>query len=87
MIGGTSAVAPLWAALIAGWCSRGGKPLGLMQQTAVRRRRSRATPVAGFRDITSGSNGAYSRRARLGCRAPAWAPPELRCRPAACWPG
>ncbi|HEX4059062.1 MAG TPA: S53 family peptidase [Galbitalea sp.] len=54
--GGTSAVAPLWAALIARLAQANGAPFGLMQPTLY-------TVKSGFRDITSGSNGAFAARA------------------------
>ena len=57
--GGTSAVAPLWAALIARLAQATGRRFGLMQPLLY----SGVTPgrtVAGFNDITSGNNGAYS---------------------------
>jgi len=58
VIGGTSAVAPLWAALVCRLAQALGRPLGLLQPalyaTAVP-----GQPVIGLRDITSGSNGAY----------------------------
>ena len=57
--GGTSAVAPLWAALIARLAQATGKRFGLIQPTLY----AGVTPgtdVPGFNDITSGSNGAYS---------------------------
>ncbi len=58
VIGGTSAVAPLWAALIARLAQSTGKPLGLAQPLLYDS--IRAGQVAdGFRDITSGDNGAY----------------------------
>ncbi len=57
--GGTSAVAPLWAGLIARLVQSGGTPLGLVQQ-ALYAGIEPGTPVAGLRDITKGSNGAYS---------------------------
>ena len=61
VIGGTSAVAPLWAALIALINQSNGKPAGfinplLYQNTAT---------AADFNDVTSGNNGAYS-------AAPGW---------------
>jgi kumamolisin len=59
VLGGTSAVAPLWSALIARLAQATGIRFGLLQPlvyTAV----SPGTEVAGFRDITSGNNGAYS---------------------------
>jgi kumamolisin len=54
-IGGTSAVAPLWAGLIARFNQHLGAPLGFVQP--------RLYPLlgsAGFHDITSGDNGGYS---------------------------
>ncbi|MGH2842293.1 MAG: S53 family peptidase [Solirubrobacteraceae bacterium] len=54
-IGGTSAVAPLWAGLIALLNSRLGAPLGFVQP--------RLYPLLGsgaFRDILTGDNGAYA---------------------------
>ena len=59
VIGGTSAVAPLWAALTARLVQTLGTPLGLLQP-ALYAGVSPGQPVAGLRDITSGSNGAYS---------------------------
>jgi kumamolisin len=56
VIGGTSAVAPLWAALIARINQQASKPLGLVNTLLY------ANPAA-LRDITSGSNGAYTARA------------------------
>jgi kumamolisin len=59
VIGGTSAVAPLWAALIARLAQGAGKTFGLIQQQLYAGVVSgQAAP--GFQDITSGSNGAYS---------------------------
>jgi len=58
-IGGTSAVAPLWAGLIARLAQATGKKLGLLQPLIY----PGATPgvdAAGFHDITQGTNGAYS---------------------------
>jgi kumamolisin len=52
VIGGTSAVAPLWAALIARFNQALGHPVGFAQPVLY------ANP-AGFNDITSGNNGAY----------------------------
>ena len=57
--GGTSAVAPLWAGLLARLAQSTGKKFGLIQPLLY----SGVTAgkdVAGFNDITSGSNGAYS---------------------------
>ena len=59
VVGGTSAVAPLWAALIARLAQATGKRFGLIQ-TALYAGISPGTDVPGFRDITSGNNGAYS---------------------------
>ena len=59
VIGGTSAVAPLWAALAARVVQSGGRPLGLVQQ-ALYAGIEPGMPVAGLRDITKGSNGDYS---------------------------
>ncbi|HEY0249586.1 MAG TPA: S53 family peptidase [Gryllotalpicola sp.] len=59
VIGGTSAVAPLWAALIARLAEATGRPLGLAQRFLYAAATKGAVPV-GFRDITSGSNGAYA---------------------------
>jgi kumamolisin len=58
VIGGTSAVAPLWAALACRLSQAVGKPLGLMQ-TALYRSAMKGKGAAGFHDITSGNNGAY----------------------------
>jgi kumamolisin len=52
VIGGTSAVAPLWAALVARLAQSAGRPLGLVQPVLY--------GGSGFRDITSGNNGEYS---------------------------
>lgn len=57
--GGTSAVAPLWAALICRLAQSTGRPFGLLQPALYAGVGSGAVP-AGFRDITAGSNGAYS---------------------------
>ncbi len=59
VIGGTSAVAPLWAALVARLAQSAGRPLGLLQPTIYASARQGAA-ATGFRDITSGSNGDYS---------------------------
>jgi kumamolisin len=59
VIGGTSAVAPLWAALVARLVQATGAPLGL-SQTALYADAVKGRSPAGFRDITSGENGAYS---------------------------
>jgi kumamolisin len=54
VFGGTSAVAPLWAALIAVVNQRRARPLGRLHPLLY------AAGTAPFRDITSGTNGAYS---------------------------
>jgi kumamolisin len=58
VFGGTSAVAPLWSALIALVNAQNGKPAGLVNTKLY------ATAAKGaFHDITSGNNGAYSAHA------------------------
>ncbi|WP_066520102.1 S53 family peptidase [Curtobacterium ammoniigenes] len=59
VIGGTSAVAPLWAALIARLAQATGRHLGAVQP-ALYASAAAGAAAPGFRDITSGSNGAYS---------------------------
>jgi kumamolisin len=54
-VGGTSAVAPLWAGLIARLNSQLGHAVGYMHPTLYGH-------AAAFHDITSGNNGAYSAR-------------------------
>ena len=54
-IGGTSAVAPLWAALFARYGEALGKPLGYANPLLYS-----AAAAAGFRPITSGNNSGYS---------------------------
>ena len=57
-IGGTSAVAPLWAGLVARLAQATGKKLGLLQPMLYAGAAAgAATP--GFNDITEGNNGAY----------------------------
>lgn len=58
-VGGTSAVAPLWAALIARMAEATGQRFGLIQP-ALYADVTPGTAVPGLNDITSGSNGAYS---------------------------
>ncbi len=53
VVGGTSAVAPLWAALIARINQQIGKPVGFVNPTLY------DSPSA-FHDITSGNNGSFS---------------------------
>jgi kumamolisin len=59
VVGGTSAVAPLWSALIARLAQPTGKRFGLIQP-ALYTGVTPGTAVAGFHDITEGNNGAYS---------------------------
>jgi kumamolisin len=61
VIGGTSAVAPLWSGLIALMNEKLGRPLGFLQPTLYGLPQS----AKAFHDITSGSNGAFS-------AAPGW---------------
>ena len=58
-IGGTSAVAPLWAGLIARLAQASGKRFGLFQPL-IYSGVSAGTAAAGFNDVTQGNNGAYS---------------------------
>lgn len=59
VVGGTSAVAPLWAALISRLAEATGTRFGLIQPLLYAGI-SPGTDVPGFHDITSGNNGAYS---------------------------
>ena len=54
VIGGTSAVAPLWAGLVALLNQQLGQPVGFLNTVIYQ------TGGAGFNDITQGNNGAYS---------------------------
>jgi kumamolisin len=56
VIGGTSAVAPLWSGLIALLNQKMGKPLGFLQPSLYGLPQS----TGAFHDILSGSNGAFS---------------------------
>jgi kumamolisin len=56
VIGGTSAVAPLWSGLIALLNQKIGKPLGFLQPALY----AIGKTAGAFHDITSGSNGAFS---------------------------
>ncbi len=58
VIGGTSAVAPLWAALVARLVQAGGTKLGLLQPKLYGAVAAGAV-APGFRDITVGNNGVY----------------------------
>jgi kumamolisin len=58
IIGGTSAVAPLWAGFVARFVQATGTRLGLLQpKLYAGAAAGRVQP--GFRDVTSGNNGAY----------------------------
>jgi kumamolisin len=57
-IGGTSAVAPLWAGLIARLAQATGKRLGLLQPMLYAGAAAGAA-APGFNDIVTGNNGAY----------------------------
>jgi kumamolisin len=65
-VGGTSAVAPLWAGLIARLAQASGKRFGLLQPL-IYAGVAAGTPAPGFNDVTSGNNGAYK-------AAPGWDP-------------
>jgi kumamolisin len=56
VIGGTSAVAPLWSGLIALLNEKLGKPLGFLQPVIY----GLSESADAFHDITKGSNGAFS---------------------------
>jgi kumamolisin len=56
VIGGTSAVAPLWSGLIALLNQKLGKPLGFLQPVLY----GLPATAGAFHDIVSGSNGAFS---------------------------
>jgi kumamolisin len=59
VIGGTSAVAPLWAALVARLNEQGASRLGLLQPRIYSGASAGVSPPS-FRDVTSGDNGAYT---------------------------
>jgi kumamolisin len=59
VVGGTSAVAPLWAGLIARLAQSTGKRFGLLQPL-VYSGVAAGQAADGFNDITSGGNGAYN---------------------------
>ena len=71
VIGGTSAVAPLWAGLIARINAAKGSPVGFINPTLY------ATPAA-LHDITQGNNGDFAAGpgwdACTGPRQPRWQP-------------
>jgi kumamolisin len=54
VIGGTSAVAPLWAGLVVLLSQKLNRRLGFVNPTLYN------LQASGFRDITMGNNGAYS---------------------------
>jgi kumamolisin len=56
VIGGTSAVAPLWSALIALLNEKLGQPLGFLQPVIY----GLPKTTNAFQDITSGTNGSFS---------------------------
>ncbi|MFZ0707441.1 MAG: S53 family peptidase [Candidatus Korobacteraceae bacterium] len=56
VVGGTSAVAPLWAGLVALWNQGLGKSVGYLNTTMYQ---NLATTKGTFRDITSGNNGQF----------------------------
>lgn len=58
VVGGTSAVAPLWAALLCRLAQSVGHGLGLVH-TQLYQGVQPGRPQPGFRDITSGNNGSY----------------------------
>lgn len=58
VIGGTSAVAPLWAALVCRLAEALGRPLGLLQPALYAAAPAGHT-APGLRDITQGNNGAF----------------------------
>ena len=59
VIGGTSAVSPLWAGIVARLAQQAGKPLGPLQPRLYAEVSAGvASPV--LRDITQGDNGAYA---------------------------
>jgi kumamolisin len=56
VVGGTSAVSPLWAGLVARFNQRLGTPVGWLNPTLY----GPAAGTGAFRDITEGNNGAYA---------------------------
>ena len=55
VFGGTSAVAPLWAALVARINQQMGKPVGFLNPLIY----AQAVEASGFHDITQGNNGSF----------------------------
>lgn len=66
VIGGTSAVAPLWAGIVARVAQSTGKPVGLAH-TALYAAAKAGQAAPGFHDVTSGSNGAYKAAVGYDC--------------------
>jgi kumamolisin len=56
VFGGTSAVAPLWAALVARINQKLGKSIGFLNPLIY----AQAVEASGFHDVTEGNNGAFS---------------------------
>jgi kumamolisin len=56
VFGGTSAVAPLWAGLVARMNQQLGKPIGFLNPLIY----AQAVEASGFHDITEGNNGAFT---------------------------
>jgi len=56
VIGGTSAVAPLWAGLVARINQQIGKQIGFLNPLIY----AQAVEASGFNDVTQGSNGAFN---------------------------
>jgi kumamolisin len=56
VFGGTSAVAPLWAGLVARMNQQLGKPIGFLNPIIY----AQAVEASGFHDITEGNNGAFT---------------------------
>jgi kumamolisin len=56
VFGGTSAVAPLWAALVARVNQQIGKPVGFLNPQIY----AKAVETSGFHDVTDGNNGAFT---------------------------
>jgi kumamolisin len=69
IVGGTSAVAPLWAGLIARMGQSIGGPVGFLNPQVYKTR----TQAEGFRDITESNNGS-PREDRLYHSTPGWNP-------------
>jgi subtilase family serine protease len=61
VIGGTSAVAPMWAAIAAVLSQALGKNVGLLNPALY------ALPAGAMHDITSGNNGTYTAKSGWDC--------------------